>query len=89
MEGAVRHAGRAGGGGVGGERGVKTQLRENGAEAIRAGVFGVPTFVVDGHLFWGLDATDLLRDYLENAQLFDAPEMQRLASITIAASRKT
>ncbi len=68
--------------------GVKTQLRENGEEAIRAGVFGVPTFVVDGHLFWGLDATDLLRDYLDNPQLFDAAEMQRLASIQIAATRK-
>jgi 2-hydroxychromene-2-carboxylate isomerase len=68
--------------------GVKTQLRENGAEAIRAGVFGVPTFVVDGQLFWGVDATDLLRDYLDNAQLFDAPEMQRLAAIPIAATRR-
>ena len=32
---------------------VKTQLRDNTDEAIRAGVFGVPTFVVDDHLFWG------------------------------------
>jgi len=68
--------------------GVKTQLRGNGEEAIRAGVFGVPTFVVDGHLFWGFDATDLLRDYLDNPQLFDTPEMQRLATIQIAATRK-
>lgn len=68
--------------------GVKTQLRESGEEAIRAGVFGVPTFVADGHLFWGLDATDMLRDYLDNTRLFDAPEMQRLASIQIAATRK-
>jgi 2-hydroxychromene-2-carboxylate isomerase len=67
--------------------GVKTQLRENGEEAIRAGVFGVPTFVVDGHLFWGLDATDMLRDYLADPQLFDSPEMQRLGSITVGATR--
>jgi 2-hydroxychromene-2-carboxylate isomerase len=69
--------------------GVKSQLRENGEEAIRAGVFGVPTFVVDGHLlFWGVDATGMLRDYLDNAQLFESPEMQRLASIAIGATRK-
>jgi 2-hydroxychromene-2-carboxylate isomerase len=68
--------------------GVKTQLRENGQEAINAGVFGVPTFVIDGRLFWGLDATGLLRDYLDDPQLFDSPQMQRLASVTVAATRK-
>jgi 2-hydroxychromene-2-carboxylate isomerase len=68
--------------------GVKAQLRENGQEAIRDGVFGVPTFVVDGHLFWGVDATGLLREYLDHPQLFDAPAMQLLASIPIAATRK-
>lgn len=68
--------------------GVKAQLRANGAEAIRAGVFGVPTFVADGQLFWGLDATGMLREYLANAQLFESPAMQRLATIPIAATRK-
>ena len=37
------------------------------SEAIAAGVFGVPTFIVDGELFWGNDRLVLLRHYL-NAQ---------------------
>jgi 2-hydroxychromene-2-carboxylate isomerase len=40
---------------------VKAQLADNTAAARGAGVFGVPTFVVDGaHLFWGQDRLDLV-----------------------------
>jgi 2-hydroxychromene-2-carboxylate isomerase len=40
---------------------VKAQLAANTAAARAAGVFGVPTFVVDGkHLFWGQDRLDLV-----------------------------
>jgi len=35
---------------------AKALLKTNTAEAIARGVFGVPTVVVDGELFWGLDA---------------------------------
>ena len=28
------------------------------------GVFGIPTFVLDGELFWGTDRMDLLRERL-------------------------
>jgi 2-hydroxychromene-2-carboxylate isomerase len=35
------------------------------AEAEAAGVFGVPTFVFDGELFWGGDRVGLLRDRLD------------------------
>jgi 2-hydroxychromene-2-carboxylate isomerase len=28
------------------------------------GVFGVPSFVVDGELFWGVDSIDLCDDFL-------------------------
>ena len=31
-----------------------------GEEAIAVGVFGSPTYVVDGELFWGQDRLDLL-----------------------------
>jgi 2-hydroxychromene-2-carboxylate isomerase len=33
-------------------------------EALRAGVFGVPSFVVGGELFWGNDRLPLLEHYL-------------------------
>jgi 2-hydroxychromene-2-carboxylate isomerase len=40
---------------------VKARLVENTARAKTAGVFGVPTFVVNGtHLFWGQDRLDLV-----------------------------
>src|SRR3954471_8624782 len=35
---------------------VKSQLQAAGSDAIAAGLFGVPTFAVDGKLFWGFDA---------------------------------
>jgi 2-hydroxychromene-2-carboxylate isomerase len=40
---------------------VKAKLADNTAKAKAAGVFGVPTFVVNGrHLFWGQDRLDLV-----------------------------
>jgi 2-hydroxychromene-2-carboxylate isomerase len=44
---------------------VKAALKSHADEAIAAGVFGVPSFVVDGKVFWGLDALPMLRSYLE------------------------
>ena len=44
---------------------LKAQLRAHAQEAIAEGVFGVPSFVVDGKVFWGLDALPMLRAYLE------------------------
>jgi 2-hydroxychromene-2-carboxylate isomerase len=43
---------------------VKAQLQAHTAEALALGLFGVPSFVVDGKLFWGFDALPMLRDYL-------------------------
>ena len=43
---------------------VKAQLKANTDEAIARGVFGVPTFEVDGKFFWGVDALPMLRAYL-------------------------
>jgi 2-hydroxychromene-2-carboxylate isomerase len=68
---------------------VKTELRANTDEAIRRGVFGVPTFVVDDQLFWGIDATEMLLDYLDDPQLFASDEMQRIAHLPVAASRQS
>lgn len=44
---------------------VKARLRANTDEAIAAGTFGVPTYVVEGELFWGLDALPMLRARLD------------------------
>lgn len=44
---------------------VKAQLKTHADEAIAREVFGVPSFEVDGKVFWGLDALPMLRAYLE------------------------
>ena len=49
---------------------VKQALRRAGEQAIAAGVFGVPTVAVDGHLFWGLDGLPLLAAYLRGDDFF-------------------
>ena len=40
--------------------GVKTRLRRQTDEALAAGVFGVPTMILRGRLFWGFDDLDNL-----------------------------
>ena len=49
---------------------VKQWLRSNTDKAQQAGVFGVPAWVVDGHVFWGLDALPMLRSYLQGDEWF-------------------
>jgi len=52
---------------------VKTELRRLTDEAVAGGLFGVPSFVLDGRLFWGLDALPMLRDALLGGAWFDGP----------------
>jgi 2-hydroxychromene-2-carboxylate isomerase len=58
---------------------VKVRLKANTDEAIALGVFGVPTFEVDGKLFWGLDALPMLADYLRHDPWFDGPQWDSAA----------
>jgi 2-hydroxychromene-2-carboxylate isomerase len=66
---------------------VKSRLRRNGEEAIAAGVFGVPTLVTGGQLFWGYDATAMAMDYLRDPRRFESGELARVARIPVGASR--
>lgn len=43
---------------------TKALLKENTAQALAAGVFGVPTFLWQGEVFWGHDRMDHLADRL-------------------------
>jgi 2-hydroxychromene-2-carboxylate isomerase len=52
---------------------VKAELRANTEAAITKQVFGVPSFEVDGRVFWGLDALPMLRDALLGGAWFDGP----------------
>jgi 2-hydroxychromene-2-carboxylate isomerase len=66
---------------------VKQTLRQNGEEALSRGVFGVPTLSVGNELFWGVDATDMCRDYLSSTALFSSAEMIRLDDLPQTARR--
>ena len=50
---------------------VKQRLRANTDEALALGLFGVPAMVVDGRVFWGLDALPMLRAWLDGDAWFD------------------
>jgi 2-hydroxychromene-2-carboxylate isomerase len=67
---------------------VKDQLKRLTQEAIDAGVFGVPTFEVDGKLFWGLDALPMLRDYLQNDAWFQGSAWSSVSQIQVGIERK-
>lgn len=58
---------------------VKAMLTSSTEEAIAQGVFGVPAMVVDGLVFWGLDALPMLRDYLTDASWFAAESTDKEA----------
>ena len=49
---------------------------------------GVPTLLIDGELFWGADSLPMALDFLKNPGLFETPEMQRIATLPVGASRK-
>jgi 2-hydroxychromene-2-carboxylate isomerase len=56
---------------------VKADLRSATGEALQHGLFGVPAFELDGRLFWGLDALDMLADALRGGAWFDGPAWAR------------
>jgi len=66
---------------------VKAELRANGEAAIAAGVFGVPTLVVDGLPFWGVDGMDMLRDYLDGKLDLNDAQSSRARSLEASAVR--
>lgn len=44
---------------------VKERLKSATQEAVARGVFGAPTFFVDGHMFWGQDRLDFVKEALQ------------------------
>ena len=67
---------------------VKAQLRAYTDEAMALGIFGVPTFAVDGKLFWGLDALPMLRAYLEDDAWFDGPDWAAATQVGAGVVRR-
>jgi len=63
-------------------------LHQNCEQAIEAGVFGVPTAVVDGELFWGLDATDMLLGFVAGDPFFRSEAYALAHTLPAAVHRK-
>ena len=56
---------------------VKQRLREHTDEAVAKGLFGVPTIELEGRLFWGLDALEMVADALRGGAWFAGPAWDR------------
>lgn len=57
---------------------VKAMLRANFEAALAAGVFGVPSLVAGGEVFWGNDATPMFEQWLDDPAVFDTESMRAL-----------
>jgi 2-hydroxychromene-2-carboxylate isomerase len=67
---------------------VKQQLKAHTDEAIALGLFGVPSLVVDGLVFWGNDALPMLRAYLQGDPWFQSPAWTDVAQLPVGVRRK-
>jgi len=45
---------------------VQALYEANTRQAIDAGVFGAPSYVINGEIFWGQDRLDFLERHLKN-----------------------
>lgn len=66
---------------------IKAALSNATNAAIEAGVFGVPTMVLNGELFWGADRVETLLWRLENPQV-DLAALEVFLQHPASASRK-
>jgi 2-hydroxychromene-2-carboxylate isomerase len=66
---------------------VKGALRESTERAVQKGVFGVPTFAIDHHLFWGNDSLDFVMAYLRDPSIMKTENMRRIDTLPVGASR--
>ncbi len=67
---------------------VKSALHDNCEEAIAAGAFGVPTAIVDGQLFWGVDSTDMLLAFVGGDAFFSSASFRGAYQLPAAIHRK-
>ena len=68
---------------------AKAQLKANTDEAVARGLFGVPSFEIDGKIFWGFDALPMLRDYLSKGAWFAGKDWDSVSKLSVGATRKT
>ncbi len=66
----------------------RARVRAQATEAIAAGVFGVPTILVDRELFWGVDAFRDIDAFLGGRDPVDLQGLQRWKDLPVGATRK-
>lgn len=67
---------------------VRQTLMRNFDAALRDGIYGVPSVVCRGQVFWGNDATAMFEEFLDDPALFDDPEMLRIAHLPEGVRRE-
>lgn len=67
---------------------TKQRLRAQCDRAIADGVFGVPTMLVRGRMFFGCDSLPHLGDFLEHGDVVPADVVARWASLPASATRR-
>ena len=67
---------------------AKRALIEAGQQALAAGVFGVPTMVVDGELFWGADSLPDIEDCLSGRDRLDPSLVERWRELPVGSARR-
>jgi 2-hydroxychromene-2-carboxylate isomerase len=67
---------------------IKDILKSHTQTALTAGVFGVPTFVVNGELFWGEDQMEILERFIEGRDLLDRYHYQEALNRPRGSDRK-
>ena len=73
----------------GATHGGKGRAQEEYRRGRARGVFGVPSFVVDGEVFWGADAIEFVKDFLRDHSVLRNDEMRRVDSLPVGAARKS
>jgi 2-hydroxychromene-2-carboxylate isomerase len=68
---------------------VKQKLQQHTQAAIDLGLFGVPSMVVDGQVFWGQDALPMLRAYLEGDAWFQSSDWRDVGLLPVGVRRTT
>ena len=67
---------------------VKNALRRNTEEAAAAGIFGVPSFLAGGEIFWGNDSVEFFNAWLADPAILASAQMRRIDALPVAAARK-
>lgn len=66
---------------------IKRELLERSRRALSLGIFGVPTMIVEGELFWGTDSVGHLERFLRGDDPVDLDDIDRWASVPPSAHR--